>query len=578
MLGPFASQEAVEALNEELGANEPLLTQYTTWIGDVLHGDLGTSFAFKRPVGDMIATAMVELAQARVRWRSSSSCRSASSAGSSRPCTPGSRPTGSSPSAGLSATAMPEFVGGIVLIIVFGLWLDVLPISARWPPGTSLLGQIQYLLMPALALVLVLFGYIARMARAGTVAALDADYTRTAMLKGLPRRTVVRRHVLRNALLPTITVIATQVGYMIGGLVVVERLFNYNGVGELILNAARNRDYPQLQSTVLVIGVIYLVATLAADILYSRPEPADPVRRFARVSAAIAPHSTPERGRRRDRRPGAPRDAAADPAVEDRLGRDRDRERLDGLRVVRLADRTAGPVQDEPDRQAPVAVGRALLRHRPARPRHLLPDHRRRPRRPHGRAARDPPRRRCSERRSGSRWATSAGWTDDFLSRIVEAVLAIPLVIVAITTLAATGASTVALIGVIAFVFAPIIARTVRAAVLAERELEYVTAARFAANARRTCCSPRSCPTSCRRSWSSSRFGSATPSSPSSTLSFLGFGPQPPSPDWGLQIADGYRFMSAGFWWESLFPALAIASLVIAVNLISDGIQQAVKN
>ena len=79
----------------------------------------------------------------------------------------------------------------------------------------------------------------------------------------------MRRHVLRNALLPTITVIATQVGYMIGGLVVVERLFNYNGVGELIFNAARNRDYPQLQSTVLVIGVIYLVATLAADILYS---------------------------------------------------------------------------------------------------------------------------------------------------------------------------------------------------------------------------------------------------------------------------------------------------------------------
>jgi peptide/nickel transport system permease protein len=117
--------------------------------------------------------------------------------------------------------------------------------------------------------VLVLFGYIARMARAGTVAALDADYTRTAMLKGLPRRTVVWRHVLRNALLPTITVIATQVGYLIGGLVIVERLFNYNGIGELILNAARNKDYPQLQSTVLIIGVVYMVATLAADILYS---------------------------------------------------------------------------------------------------------------------------------------------------------------------------------------------------------------------------------------------------------------------------------------------------------------------
>jgi peptide/nickel transport system permease protein len=268
MLGPYASQEAVDALNEELGANEPLLTQYTTWMGDVLHGDLGTSFAFKRPVGDMIETAMIH--SFKLAFLAFVILVPLGILGGVVAALNAGKPIDRIISVGgLSATAMPEFVGGIVLIIVFGLWLDVLPISARWPPGTSLLGQVQYLLMPALALVLVLFGYIARMARAGTVVALDADYTRTAMLKGLPRRTVVRRHVLRNALLPTITVIATQLGYMIGGLVVVETLFNYNGVGELILNAARNRDYPQLQSMVLVIGVIYLVATLAADILYS---------------------------------------------------------------------------------------------------------------------------------------------------------------------------------------------------------------------------------------------------------------------------------------------------------------------
>jgi peptide/nickel transport system permease protein len=266
--GPFASQEAVDQLNHELGADQPLLTQYTTWIGDVLHGDLGTSFAFKRPVGDMIATAMAQ--SLKLAFLAFIILVPLAILGGVFAALHAGKPVDRIISVGgLSATAMPEFVGGIVLIIVFGLWLDVLPISARWPPGTSLLGQVQYLLMPALALVLVLFGYIARMARAGTVVALDADYTRTAMLKGLPRRTVVGRHVLRNALLPTITVIATQVGYMIGGLVVVERLFNYNGVGELLLNAARNRDYPQLQSAVLVIGVIYLVATLAADILYS---------------------------------------------------------------------------------------------------------------------------------------------------------------------------------------------------------------------------------------------------------------------------------------------------------------------
>jgi peptide/nickel transport system permease protein len=124
-----------------------------------------------------------------------------------------------------------------------------------------------------MALVLVLFGYIARMARAGTIEALDSDYARTAYLKGLDTQTVVRRHVLRNSLLPTIAVIATQMGYLIGGLVVIEKLFNYNGIGQLILTAAQNKDFTMLQSCLLVVGIVYLAATLVADILYSLLNP-----------------------------------------------------------------------------------------------------------------------------------------------------------------------------------------------------------------------------------------------------------------------------------------------------------------
>src|SRR5690242_7506865 len=115
---------------------------------------------------------------------------------------------------GLSATVLPEFVTGIVLILIFGVWLRWLPISATWPDGSGALTQIYYLLLPSIPLFLVLFGYIARMARAGMIEALDSDYTRTAVLKGLPWRTVLWRHVLRNALLPTITVVATQTGYL----------------------------------------------------------------------------------------------------------------------------------------------------------------------------------------------------------------------------------------------------------------------------------------------------------------------------------------------------------------------------
>jgi peptide/nickel transport system permease protein len=174
---------------------------------------------------------------------------------------------------GLSLSVVPEFVSGIILILVFGLWLDVLPVSARAPEGSSVLTQLEYLFLPALTLVILLFGYIARITRAGTIEALDADFTRTAVLKGLPRRTVIRRHVLRNSLLPTIAVVATQTGYLIGGLVVIETLFAYPGMGRLIVTAATQKDIPLLEAAVLIVGVIFLIAMLLADLAYSLLNP-----------------------------------------------------------------------------------------------------------------------------------------------------------------------------------------------------------------------------------------------------------------------------------------------------------------
>jgi peptide/nickel transport system permease protein len=158
-------------------------------------------------------------------------------------------------------------VSGSVLVVIFGVELKWLPVSASAGQGASDLQQFRHMILPAIPLVFVLFGYIARMARAGTIEALNSDYTRTAVLKGLRRSTVIRRHVLRNSLLPTITVIATQTGYLIGGLVVVETLFNYQGIGNLIYKAAVAKDFPMLDAGVLVIGVVYVLATLVADLL-----------------------------------------------------------------------------------------------------------------------------------------------------------------------------------------------------------------------------------------------------------------------------------------------------------------------
>ena len=169
---------------------------------------------------------------------------------------------------GLSLTAIPEFVSAIALIIVFGVLLRWFPVTAAFPGGSSPLTQLKHLILPGLALVMVLFGYVARMSRAGTITALDADYTRTAYLKGLGTPTVIYRHVLRNALLPTIAVIATQTGGLLGSLLVIEKLFNYNGLGQRIYTAAQFKDFTMLQSGVLLVGVGYLVTTLVADILY----------------------------------------------------------------------------------------------------------------------------------------------------------------------------------------------------------------------------------------------------------------------------------------------------------------------
>ncbi|HYB85658.1 MAG TPA: ABC transporter permease [Streptosporangiaceae bacterium] len=268
ILGPFASQQAVVALNHHLGVDRPLITQYWSWVTGVVHGNLGTSSQYNLPVSSLLLPALgrsLKLALVAFVIVVPVSILGGVLAALYR----GRFVDRSISITGLSLTSVPEFVSGVVLIVIFAIGLKWFPVSATPPPGTSPLGQLHYLILPAIPLVFVLFGYIARMARAGTLEALDSDYVRTAVLKGLPNRVVIWRHVLRNSLLPTITVIATQTGYLIGGLVVVETLFNYPGLGRLIVTAANNKDFKMLEAGVLVIGIVYLVATLIADILYT---------------------------------------------------------------------------------------------------------------------------------------------------------------------------------------------------------------------------------------------------------------------------------------------------------------------
>jgi peptide/nickel transport system permease protein len=272
ILGPFADQRAVANLNHELGTDRPLLTQYWDWISHFVRGDLGASLAYHVPVSSLVGDALVnslKLGAFAFVLVVPLAILGGVVAALKRDTIVDRVIT----LAGLSLTVVPEFVTGIILILVFALWIDVLPVSANAPDGSGPLTQLKYLVLPALTLVILLFGYIARITRAGTIESLDADYTRTAVLKGLSRGTVVRRHVLRNSLLPTIAVVATQTGFMIGGLVVIETLFNYPGMGRLIFTAARQKDFPLLESGVLIVGIVFLVANLVADLAYSLLNP-----------------------------------------------------------------------------------------------------------------------------------------------------------------------------------------------------------------------------------------------------------------------------------------------------------------
>jgi peptide/nickel transport system permease protein len=268
ILGPLANQSAVRVLDHQLGVDRPVLSQYWTWISHFVQGHPGRSYQYQAAIGPILTGALgrsLKLAVLAfilvVPLGILAGVVAALNVG---------RPLDRIISIlGLSATTVPEYVSGIILILAFGIGLSILPISATAPAGAGFFTQLKYLIMPAIPLTLILFGYIARMARAGTVEALDSDYARTATLKGLPRGVVIRRHILRNSLLPTITVVATQTGYLIGGLVIVEYLFRYQGIGSLIYNAATSKDFPMLEAGVLTIGIVYMLATLTADILFA---------------------------------------------------------------------------------------------------------------------------------------------------------------------------------------------------------------------------------------------------------------------------------------------------------------------
>jgi peptide/nickel transport system permease protein len=271
ILGPFASRQQVEELNHELGADQPLAKRYATWAADFARGDWGTSPIQRVEVRPLVLErlknslylglfALLLIVPVSVALGVLAALKYGKTLDRVISIT------------GLSFVALPEFVVGVVVIVLFSVQLGWFPVSSQVPDPNPV-DIFRQFLLPSIPLMFVLFGYISRMARAGTIEALRSNYTRTAILKGMPRRHVIVRHVLRNSLLPTITVVSVQVGYLVGGLVVIETLFSYPGIGQLILNAATSHDLPTLEASVLMIAVLYMVANFVADVLYALLNP-----------------------------------------------------------------------------------------------------------------------------------------------------------------------------------------------------------------------------------------------------------------------------------------------------------------
>jgi len=272
ILGPFAERINVLALEKELGLDKPMYVQYWRWLSEALSGELGNSVQYQSPVSEILIPAIgysFRLATMAffivVPLSILGGIIAAINRGKlvDRVITVG----------GLSAAVIPEFVWAVLLVFVVGVKLEWLPVTAFPDEDTSIIQVIRHMILPSMALVLVLFGYISRIARAGVIEAMDSDYSRTAVLKGLSKRQMINRHVLRNALLPTIAVVASQVPYLVGGLVAVEIVFNYPGFGSLLLQAVQYRDYPMLQAAVLIVGSVIVTMQLIADILFALLNP-----------------------------------------------------------------------------------------------------------------------------------------------------------------------------------------------------------------------------------------------------------------------------------------------------------------
>ena len=272
LLGDQATAQDIAQARVQYGLDKPLPTQFVLWVGELLQGNLGQSLFLQQPVSQAIAERLeptltlallavliaacigIPCGMVAAIWRGSPADQVLSSIA-------------------MLGASIPSFWFGLILIQIFAVKLGWFPASGYGDPDSTFGERIQHLLLPAIVLGVLNSALIIRFTRASLLDILGEDYVRTARAKGLPERVVMIKHVLRNALVPIITVLGLTLALMIGSTVVTETVFNLPGVGNLVVRGVLRRDYPVIQGTLLMIAAVYVFINLAIDLLYTLVDP-----------------------------------------------------------------------------------------------------------------------------------------------------------------------------------------------------------------------------------------------------------------------------------------------------------------
>lgn len=268
LLGIQATPAELARVQHAMGLDRPWVVQFGIWFGNLLRGDLGVSYISRKPVAELIATrfpATLELTILAMLLAAAIGIPAGILSATRRY----SGLDYSITSFALFGVSMPSFWFGILLILLFSLYLRWLPSSGYAPIQRGLWEHVKHLLLPALSLGLFLSGSLARFTRSSMVDTLAQEFIRTGRAKGLSERVVIYRHALKNAMIPTVTVLGLQFGFLMGGAVIIEQVFAYPGVGWLALIAISQRDYPVVQGVVLVVAAVFAVTNLLVDVAYT---------------------------------------------------------------------------------------------------------------------------------------------------------------------------------------------------------------------------------------------------------------------------------------------------------------------